>query len=161
MPACCIDGDFVSTREGKNTGDSVCQFVAMKPYISPAERPAVMDPRVTETICFMQESLAGAISVETLANRVRLSPSRLRRLFGNETSQSPMEYLANLRMQNAERLLKTTFLSIKEIAFNCGSKHVSTFVRQFKKRHGLTPTRFRARNARRNPSIAVGIDARK
>jgi AraC family transcriptional activator of pobA len=46
-------------------------------------------------------------------------------------------------MQNAERLLRTTFFSIKEITFLSGEKDVSHFVRYFKKRYGLTPREFR------------------
>jgi len=51
-------------------------------------------------------------------------------------------------MENAERLLITTFLSIKEIAFADGAKHVSSFVHAFKAWSGLTPSEYRTRNGR-------------
>jgi len=81
-----------------------------------------------------------------LSKSVNLSPARLRQLFQRETGQSPMEYLRELRMRHAELLLESTFLSVKEIAFAIGAKHVSSFVHAFKTQRGLTPSQFRARN---------------
>jgi transcriptional regulator GlxA family with amidase domain len=57
---------------------------------------------------------------------------------------SPMQHLKYLRIQQAEQLLRDTFLSVKEIAFRCGAKDLSHFVRDFKRRKGLTPTAFRS-----------------
>ena len=49
-------------------------------------------------------------------------------------------------MQRAEKLLRTTFLSIKEVAFLSGMVDVSHFVRDFKKQYGSTPRQFRGQN---------------
>jgi AraC-like DNA-binding protein len=46
-------------------------------------------------------------------------------------------------MERAEYLLLTSFLSVKEVTFNSGMTDVSHFVRDFKKRHRMTPTEFR------------------
>src|SRR5260370_34640253 len=99
-----------------------------------------MDARVAATIGFMGESLMDHLSIWTLSKRVNLSPTRLRQLFKKNTGQSPMQYLRNLRMQRAEHLLRSTFLSIKEVSFFVGAKHVSHFVRDFKKKCGSTPS---------------------
>jgi len=56
-----------------------------------------------------------------------------------------MLYLRELRMQRAQHLLASTFLSVKEIAFVSGINDVSTFVRTFKRRYGVTPSEFRGR----------------
>jgi AraC-like DNA-binding protein len=55
-------------------------------------------------------------------------------------------------MQKAERLLQTTFLSIKEVAFLSGARDVSHFARNFKKQYGLTPTEYRAENRTVTPT---------
>ncbi len=104
-----------------------------------------MDPRVVAVIKMMHHSLAGGLSIPSLSRAVNLSPSRLRHIFKKETGCSPIEYLKNLRMEHAEQLLRSTFLSIKEIASLSGGKDVSYFVREFKKRYGQTPTDFRTR----------------
>ena len=51
-------------------------------------------------------------------------------------------------MKHAEQLLRTTFLSVKEVAFVSGMNDVSSFVRDFKRRQGVTPRKFRARTER-------------
>src|SRR5258708_4543088 len=103
-----------------------------------------MDSRVAEVINLMRVSLATSLSISTLAKRVNLSSTRLRQLFKAEVGRSPTHYLRDLRMQNAEHLLTETFLSVKEIAFVTGYKHVSSFAHAFKRRHGLTPSEYRA-----------------
>jgi AraC-like DNA-binding protein len=46
-------------------------------------------------------------------------------------------------MREAEKLLRNTFLSVKEIGFLSGWTDLSHFVRGFKKQHGVTPSEFR------------------
>ena len=104
-----------------------------------------MDARVAATINTMRLTLGGKLSILDLSRRVNISPSRLRQLFEKDTGRSPLQYLRELRMQQAEHLLTSTFLSIKEVAFRSGVRHVSSFVHDFKTRHGLTPTEFRTR----------------
>jgi transcriptional regulator GlxA family with amidase domain len=104
-----------------------------------------MDARVEAVIEVMRESLGKDLLMCTLAKSVNLSTTRLRQLFKMETGRSPVQYLKTLRIRHAEHLLRTTFLSIKEIAFLSGGKDVSYFGREFKKQHGLTPCAFRAR----------------
>jgi len=57
-----------------------------------------------------------------------------------------MQYLQDLRMQNAESMLRSTFLSVKEVAFASGISDVSSFAREFKRRYGVTPSKFRVRS---------------
>lgn len=49
-------------------------------------------------------------------------------------------------MERAQTLLQTSFLTIKEVTFECGLTDVSHFVRDFKKCYGVTPTQFRVGN---------------
>ncbi len=107
-----------------------------------------MDARLTTVIEIMHRLTGGDVSMPALSKSVNLSPSRLRQLFKKEIGRSPMQYLQDLRMQNAERMLTSTFLSVKEVAFACGISDVSSFVRHFKKRCGLTPSQFRVRSER-------------
>lgn len=105
-----------------------------------------MDARVQVVITALCESTADRISMWTLCRKVNLSPSRLRQLFKKETGRSPMQYRRDLRLRRAEQLLRTTFLSIKEVTFRSGMRDISHFVREFKKQYGVTPREFRARN---------------
>ncbi len=103
-----------------------------------------MDARVRTVINGMQRRLGDLPSIRSLSESVSLTPARLRQLFKMETGQSPKQYLKELRLREAEKLVRNTFLSIKEITFLIGARDVSHFVREFKKKHGLTPRVFRA-----------------
>jgi AraC-like DNA-binding protein len=105
-----------------------------------------MDIRVRTVIHLMNKLRTDELSICLISRNVNLSPSRLRQLFKKETGLSPMQYLRQLRMRNAEELLRSTFLSVKEIVFASGMRDVSHFVRDFKTRHGLTPTEFRTQS---------------
>ena len=107
-----------------------------------------MDSRIEITLRKLHQ-MAGAttdqLSIHHLAISVNLSPSRLRQLFKREIGESPKQHLRRVRMQRAEHLLQTTFLSVKEVTFFSGFRDVSHFVRDFKKQYGVTPTGFRTR----------------
>jgi transcriptional regulator GlxA family with amidase domain len=106
--------------------------------------PAV-DARVQTAIETMHRLLSDRLSICTLSKSVNLSPARLRQLFKEETGRSPLQYLRDLRLQVARELLRSTFLSIKEVAFRSGAQNLSHFMRQFKKQCGVTPSEFRGR----------------
>jgi transcriptional regulator GlxA family with amidase domain len=107
------------------------------------EKSSDMDARVKAAIAVMHQSLSDHLSIRTLAKNVNLSSTRLRQLFKQETSRSPMEYLGQLRLEKAAELLGRTFLSVKEVTSLCAIREASHFVRKFKKQYGLTPTEFR------------------
>ncbi len=107
-----------------------------------------MDRRVKRLIVIMKDSLAHKLSERTLSGSVNLSPPRLRQLFKKDTGLSPIQYLRRLRTKRAAYLLRTSFLTIKEVAFHTGSGDVSHFVRDFKKQYGVTPSDFRVRTER-------------
>jgi AraC-like DNA-binding protein len=80
---------------------------------------------------------------EELAGIVNLSKSRFEKLFKQELKISPMQFIKHLRHEKAKELLKTTLLTVKEIGFAVGINDQSGFVRDFKKKYGLTPTEYR------------------
>src|SRR5690349_15035540 len=92
------------------------------------------------------ESDPGTCRPSELAQLVHLSPSRLRHLFKTETGTPLSQYLKTVRLRQAEVLLRTTFLSIKEIVIQLGMTSSSNFARTFKKRYGLSPTAYRFLN---------------
>ena len=57
----------------------------------------------------------------------------------------PIRYLRLLRMERAKVLLESSFLSVKEIAFQVGLNDESHFVRDFKSTYGFSPALYRSR----------------
>jgi AraC family transcriptional regulator len=105
-----------------------------------------MDQRVQKAIRLMQENLSRELVPGEIALAVNLSLAHLRYLFRADTGMSPAQYLRSLRMQEAERLLKTTFLSVKEVMHRIGVRDDSHFTRDFKKAYGSSPAQYGARH---------------
>ncbi len=102
-----------------------------------------MDRRIELVITRLEADTSRAWDAPALAKLVNLSASRFRHLFKQETGTSPRQYLRELRFRKAEVMLATTFLSIKEIAETVGLVPLNHFMRNFKKRHGVTPGEYR------------------
>ena len=102
-----------------------------------------MDRRIELVISKMETETAGSWDTTTLAAVVNLSPSRFRHLFKQETGTSPAQYLKEFRLRKAEVMLRTTFLSVKQILKDVGLGSNTHFVRDFRKAHGMTPTAYR------------------
>ena len=103
-----------------------------------------MEPRIHRAIRLMTVDLGREVSLNELAQSLNLSASRLRHLFKDETGVSPLQYLKLQRMQRAKELLEATFLNVKEVMLKVGVKDKSSFVRDFKKVYGLSPSRYRS-----------------
>jgi transcriptional regulator GlxA family with amidase domain len=107
-----------------------------------------MDRRIEVVISSMESRPTEPWETAELADLVNLSASRLRHLFKQETGTTPARYLKTIRLSRAATLLRTTFMSIKEIAMSVGLTTASYFVREFRKSYGMTPTEFRNANTR-------------
>jgi two-component system response regulator YesN len=113
-----------------------------------------MDQRVQKVLRLMKENLSRKLTPGEIARAVNLSPAHLRYLFKAETGVSIMQYQKTLRMEEARRLLESTFLSGKEIMSRIGITDESHFVRDFKQSYGMTPAQYRARS--RNQATPEG-----
>jgi AraC-like DNA-binding protein len=82
-------------------------------------------------------------NVSQLANALKISREHLSRLFQQELGQSPYRFIVQLRMDKAKYLLKSTRLSCKLIAEQCGFETAPLFGRVFKQSQGVTPAKYR------------------
>ena len=92
----------------------------------------------------MREDVRGELSLAEFAQSVNLSVWRLCHIFKSDVGMPPIRYLRLLRMERAKNLLESSFLSVKEIAFQVGLNDESHFVRDFKSTYGFSPTLYRS-----------------
>jgi transcriptional regulator GlxA family with amidase domain len=104
-----------------------------------------LDKRVEKIIQMMREDVRGELSLTEFAQAVNLSVWRLCHIFKSDVGMPPIRYLRLLRMERAKGLLESSFLSVKEIAFQVGLNDESHFVRDFKSTYGYSPALYRSR----------------
>lgn len=92
----------------------------------------------------MRDDVRGELSLTEFAQSVNLSVWRLCHIFKSDVGMPPIKYLRLLRMERAKGLLESSFLSVKEIAFQVGLNDESHFVRDFKATYGHSPTIYRS-----------------
>ena len=112
------------------------------------------DETVLETQARMQDQLASPLSLAQLAQAAGLGVRSFTRRFRRATGMSPLQYLLQLRINEAKSLLLHTNLDINEIAWRCGWQSASLFSRQFRLRAGMSPRDYRA--AVRGKRFAAG-----
>lgn len=92
---------------------------------------------------YMREHYSENLTLEAIADAAFLSVSYASRLFKKEQNISIMEYLLQIRMTEARRLLKETQMSIEEISEQTGYSDSSYFTKVFRKSEGKTPSQYR------------------
>ena len=84
------------------------------------------------------------LDVNTLAEKLCMSPRQLYRKLVAITGDSPATYMLKIKMQKARNLLETKpGLTIEDIADRCGFEHTPNFYSAFKKTYGVTPMDYR------------------
>src|SRR5215212_434712 len=101
------------------------------------------DPRIRYVISLLERRQADPPSLRELGRAVNLSPAHLTRLFRRETGVSPARYGRELRLDHACHLLRTSFLTVKQVMAASGWNDPSHFCREFKRRHGHNPQTIR------------------
>ncbi|MFC0559100.1 response regulator transcription factor [Halalkalibacter alkalisediminis] len=98
---------------------------------------------IEQVIRLIKQSMPGDISLKAAAKEVHLNSSYLSQLFKEQMGKNFNEYVTELRMNEAERLLKRTSLRISEIAERLGYADLAYFTNSFKKYYGVTPSKYR------------------
>lgn len=102
------------------------------------------DLRVTEAIRRMEKDFgSNMLDVEMLAREAGVTATHFRKLFRRDTGQRPGEYLARLRLRQAQLRLRQTTWSIKEVAAACGFGSDHYFHLVFRRAFGCTPSEYR------------------
>lgn len=102
------------------------------------------DRRIDKVKEYVSQHYTEDIKLEDLAALVAMAPSAFGRYFKQHTGRSPLDYIIDVRLGVAARMLVDSSLSVSEICYACGFNNLSNFNRSFKARRGYTPRDFRS-----------------
>lgn len=101
--------------------------------------------RIGAAIGYLEHHLDEAVTLDELTGLTDLSVSTLNRAFRRAVGLPPLAYHLRLRIRRACDLLRTTDLTVTEIAGQTGFDDANYFARQFRKAMGLSPSAYRKR----------------
>ena len=107
------------------------------------QRLLTRDHRIQQALTYIHQHLAGKIDLDTLAAETCVSKDHLIRLFKQATGETPANYITRRKMEQAELLLTTTSIPVKNIAAKLGYDETSYFIRVFRRHSNMTPQEYR------------------
>lgn len=100
-------------------------------------------PILSKTVSYIYENISNPDLTNTLlSERAKISEVYFRRLFKENFGITPKQFILNIRIEEAKRLLGEGISSISSISSACGFSSVYHFSRAFKSATGLTPTEY-------------------
>lgn len=105
-----------------------------------------IENRMATIIMYMNEHFTDDLNLEKIANRFYISKSHLCYYFKNSMGTTVLNYLKDLRLAHAAKLAVTTQKKSIDIGLECGYDSVSNFLRDFKKKYGVSPMTMRKQN---------------
>jgi AraC family transcriptional regulator len=122
------------------------RFVQLGRAVKPQEKsigsgiPGHLLRRVLER---MKSEFSTDLRLATLAAESGYSRAHFIRIFRAATAQTPHQYLLNLRLENALRMMKERSIPLIDVAVACGFSSHTHFTKAFRSKFGVLPSQFR------------------
>lgn len=92
---------------------------------------------------YIRQNYRGKLTIDDIAQEVYLSPCYVSRIFKQSLGCTLMEYLTQVRVEEAKTRLKNPKYNVMQAAEESGFEDPGYFTRVFKKLEGITPSRFK------------------
>lgn len=111
-------------------------------------RPVVSqtDEIIREISDYIKKNYSSPLTLKSLSSLFAISEGHLSRQFKSVTGVGLSEFIAYVRITNAEKILKSSKIPITEVAALCGYNDSNYFAAVFKKFKGITPYRYSKQN---------------
>ncbi len=139
-------GKTIARKVEANFSPEIRQSYAKRMYTD-GQHSRHTDEDIVRLQQWLTENYTNVASVSALASMLGISTRSLNRRFKAATEQSPGQYLLNLKLAQAEDLLRQTDLNINEVAEQSGFNDTSYFCARFRQRTTLSPSAFRRAGA--------------
>ena len=113
------------------------------PYTPLVRQQPHGDAAVRACEAWLREHFREPGAVARVVAHARLPERTVKRRFKNATGLPLIDYLQNLRIEEAKRLLETTDRAVDEICYDIGYEDASFFRRLFRRRTGVAPAQYR------------------
>lgn len=101
------------------------------------------DQRLSKILNYIQLNYQNEISVDAIAQKFNMNTTALCRYFKGKTSKPMMQYVNEMRVGYACKLLMDKAMSVSEICFESGFNNIANFNRMFKRINGCSPSAYR------------------
>jgi AraC family transcriptional regulator, regulatory protein of adaptative response / methylphosphotriester-DNA alkyltransferase methyltransferase len=132
------------------------------------QRPATVRHRTSlyeDATAIVAAEFADDLSLDDIARRVASSRRQLQRAYAEIGDTTFREHLTAVRMDRAAEMLSARGLTVREVAHRVGYRQPAQFAKAFRRRHGASPSAFRAREQRfqrdGNAPVPAGAGARE
>ena len=105
-------------------------------------------PCIARAVAHIEKNYPQDISLKTMAYDLNINAAYLGQLFKAETGQLFSVFLNKIRIENAQKMLLQSTLTLNDISMRCGYTNISYFYNIFKKHTGQTPSQYRKAKAK-------------
>lgn len=104
----------------------------------------VESSRIQKVKMYVNDHYSEPLKLDEIADLVGMSPVAFSRFFRQRTGRTLSDYIIDIRLGYAARMLVDSSKNISEICYECGFNNLSNFNRTFKAKRNYTPRDFRA-----------------
>ena len=101
------------------------------------------DKKIEKVMDYVQRNYRTKIRAKEVASLINMSEAGFSRFFKSRTEANFTEFVNDIRLSEAQKLLIETKKSIQDISIDCGYDNLSYFNRQFKSHNNMSPKVFR------------------
>ncbi|WGK65489.1 AraC family transcriptional regulator [Croceiramulus getboli] len=99
--------------------------------------------RIERVFNYVRTHFKEHISLDEIADLISMTPPSFCRFFKKTTNKTFVQFVNEIRLVHASKLLAEHHLGITDICFECGFNNFSHFNKSFKKFTGQTPSAYR------------------
>ena len=122
-----------------------CEKEYINESLHPRNFTSEQNERLHKILDFSFEHFKEDITIEKIADLAHLSRAQFSHFFKVHTGKTYIQFLNELRIENACVLLKNNQYSVEYICYEVGFRNMSNFLRHFKRQKQTTPVQFRKR----------------
>ncbi|WP_435623084.1 AraC family transcriptional regulator [Flagellimonas sp.] len=122
-----------------------CEKEYINESLQPRNFTSEQNERLHKILDFSFEHFKEDITIEKIADLAHLSRAQFSHFFKLHTGKTYIQFLNELRIENACVLLKNNQYSVEYICYEVGFRNMSNFLRHFKRQKQTTPVQYRKR----------------